>query len=117
MTDRTCRAGVALRAVAVRAGAVAERDEVRGILRRIAPIVPLFAVVALLMMGNAAQAVVDATPTPGTPPPTVPHGDTSEVPSIRMLDSSPLRGEQVLASEQGTAGARSAVAAGAAPLH
>lgn len=93
------------------------RDEGRGILRRIAPIVPLFGVVALLMMGNAAQAVVNPTPTPGAPPHTVTDGDTSEVPSIRMLDSSPVRDEQVLASEQGTAGVRSAAAAGAAPLH
>jgi hypothetical protein len=94
----------------------AERDQVRGILPRVASIVPLVAV-ALLMTGSAAQAVVDATPTPGTTPHTVTDGATTEVPSSRGLDSGSVRDEQVLALGQRAAGAPSARADGAAPLH
>ena len=93
----------------------AKRDEVRGFFRKLALIVALLALA--LLMSDAAQAVITATPTPGTPPHTATDGETSEVPSGRRLDSSPLRDEQVLASGPRAAGARSGAAADVAPLH
>lgn len=93
----------------------AKRGGVRGILGRVV-IGPLFAV-ALLVTEPAAQAVVSATPTPGTPPYTVTGDETTDVSPSLTLDPSVVPDEQVLALGQQEAGEQSALADGAAPLH
>jgi len=82
------------------------------ILRRAVSVVPLFTA-ALLMTSSAAQAVVDPTPTPKTPPHTETDAATKVSSSTRALDGQ----RELLFLAQQSVGERQAAADDAAPRH
>jgi hypothetical protein len=91
------------------------QDHLRGILRRVVAIAPLFAV-TLLMSSHATQAVVDPTPTPGMQR-TGADAQLRELSWSRTLDPSSSPDEPLPAWVQPVADEQSAAADGAAPLH